>query len=124
MTKIVFKYIIPFIVFVYVYNILFYYLFHKNQLINDYDTLIAEYNMQIINTDKPTSLENLIEYDKKKRLKDFLERKRENILETNEMLNPIHIIPFSLGAFRWFYPMYILSLLTVYFINLKKIREI
>ena len=68
--------------------------------------------------------DNLIEYDLKRKLKDNMERERERIYESNKMLNPIHNIPFSLGAFSRFYPMYILSLLTVYFINLKKVREI
>ena len=123
MTKFVFKYIISFIFFVYINNILYYYISFKPQIIAAYDDIIAKYNMSL-NNDKPSSIDNLIEYDLKRKLKDNMERERERIYESNKMLNPIHNIPFSLGAFSRFYPMYILSLLTVYFINLKKVREI
>ena len=91
-------------------------------MIAGYDTAIAKYNMAL-NTDKPFSLDNLIEYEEIGRLKDYMEREREEMIKSNRMLNPIHNIPFSLGAFSIFYPTYIMSLITVYFLNKKKEGE-
>lgn len=123
MTKFVFKYIISYIFFVFLFNILYYHIFLKSRIIAGLDAQIEEIYMST-DIDNTSSLDELYENEEKMRLKENLEKLREKFNESNYMLNPIHNIPFSLGAFSSFYPIYLMSLLTVYFLNMKKIREV